>query len=355
MRVLQSFATGPGATNPYLAQLLRHLAPEPEVIGFTWGHALAAPFDVLHVHWPEALLHGSTTVRRALRRHLFRALLVRLWLHRRRIAVVRTLHDPHGQGAGSRTERALLARLDRRTTLWIRLNPATPVPDGATVRTILHGDYLDWFEAVDGTEPVPGRLLYFGLIRPQKGVPNLVEAFGTLAAGPDGTAVSLRVVGTPTDTDVGAEVLLAALADERVTVSLGHPSDPELATEIAQAELVVLPYRDLFGSAASVLALSLGRPILVPANPATAALAAEVGPGWVFRYAGELCAAAFRDALAGCREHRPAVADRPDLSARAWPIVAGRHRAAYGAALLQLGAATAPRATGLHPVDVPPG
>ena len=344
MRVLQSFATGPGTTNPYLVQLRARLIPEPEVIGFSWGRALAERYDVFHVHWPEAFLHGSTAVRSLVRRLLFRALLLRLWLQRRRIAVVRSLHDAPGHGAGSRTERALLARLDRRTTLWIRLSPATPVPDGTTAHTILHGDYLDWFEVGDNTDSVPGRLLYFGLIRPHKRVPDLVTAFTGLAAGPDGEAVSLRVVGSPTSTEIGAEVLLAARVDDRVTVSLGHPSDAELVAEIAQAELVVLPHRDLFGSEASVLALSLGRPILVPANPATAALADEVGRGWVFSYAGELTAAMCGDALARCRRERSHSADRPDLSARAWPVIAAQHRTAYAAALLLVAKPGAPPA-----------
>jgi len=351
MRVLQSFRTSQGTTNPYLVQLGTQLGPETEVLGFTWRRALAVPYDVFHVHWPESLLHGSSSVRPLVRRLLFRALLLRLWVRRRRTAVVRTLHDAHSQRAGSRIDRALLARLDRRTALWIRLNPATPVPDGAVARTIEHGDYRHWFDA-DGSEAsVPGRLLYTGLIRPNKGVPELVEAFTDLSAGPDGGAVSLRVVGTPTSTDLGAEVLLAALADDRVSVSLGHLSDPELAAEIAQAELVVLPYQDLYGLEASVLALSLARPILLPANPASTALRAEVGRGWVFTYTGVLTARVLDGALADCRDQRANRADLPDLSARAWPLIAAKHRAAYAAALRLVHGPAGPHVPGPEPVE----
>lgn len=336
MRVLQSFRTGQGTSNPYLVQLGAQLGPETEVLGFTWRRALAVPYDVFHVHWPDSLLHGSSSVRPLARRMLFRALLLRLWVRRRRTAVVRTLHDTHSQRAGSRIDRALLARLDQRTALWIRLNPATPVPDGAVARTIEHGDYRHWFDAGGSGSSVPGRLLYTGLIRPNKGVPNLVQAFTALSVGPDGGAVSLRVVGTPTSTGLGAEVLLAALADDRVSVSLGHLSDQELAAEIAQAELVVLPYQDLYGAEASVLALSLARPILVPANPATTALRGEVGRGWVFTYSGALTAGVLDGALDDCRDQRADRAEIPDLSARAWPLIAAKHRAAYADALLMV-------------------
>lgn len=351
MRVLQSFRTGQGTTNPYLVQLGTQLGPETEVLSFTWRRALAVPYDVFHVHWPDSLLHGSSSARSSVRRLLFRALLLRLWVRRHRTAVVRTLHDAHSQRAGSRIDRLLLARLDQRTALWIRLNPATPVPAGAVARTIEHGDYRPWFDGVGSEPSVPGRLLYSGLIRPNKGVPDLVQAFTALPVGPDGGAVSLRVVGTPTSTDLGAEVRLAALADARVSVSLGHLSDAELAAEIAQAELVILPYQDLYGSEAAVLALSLARPILVPANPATTALRSEVGRGWVFTYTGELTAGVLDGALADCREQLQNRADRPDLSARAWPIIAAKHRAAYAAALRLVRGPADPPVAGPEPVE----
>ncbi|TFD84549.1 hypothetical protein E3T61_19020 [Cryobacterium lactosi] len=348
MRVLQSFRTGQGTTNPYLVQLGAQLGPETEVLGFTWRRALGVPYDVFHVHWPESLLPGSSS---ALRRMLFRALLLRLWARRHRTAVVRTLHDAHSHRSGSRIDRALLARLDRRTALWIRLNPATPVPDGAVARTIEHGDYRYWFDEAGAASSVPGRLLYSGLIRPHKGVPDLVQAFTALPFGPDGGPISLRVVGTPISTDIGAEVLLAALDDDRVSVSLGHLSDSELAAEIAQAELVILPYQDLYGSEASVLALSLARPVLVPANAATRALRAEVGRGWVFTYTGALTARILDGALTECRAERAHRAERPDLSARAWPLIAAKHRAAYATALRLVRGTAGPSVPGPEPVD----
>ncbi|WEO79391.1 glycosyl transferase [Cryobacterium sp. SO2] len=337
MRVLQSFPTGRATTNPYLVQLADQLSPDPQVLGFNWRRALAERYDVFHAHWPEALLHGTTATRSFARRLLFRALLLRLWLHRNRTAVVRTVHNVRSHEAGSRAERALLARFDRRTTLWIRLNPTTDVPSDSPVRTIAHGDYRSWFQSVPFEPPVPGRVVYFGLIRPYKGVPDLIETFSALPAGPDGEPLSLRVVGRPTTADIGAEVLLAALADDRVSVSLGHASDIELARDVTQAELVALPYREMHNSGAAVLALSLGRPILVPSNPVTEALKAEVGRGWVFTYRGVLTAALLGGALERCRaEHPTGSPTRPDLSGRAWSVIAEQHREAYAAALSQV-------------------
>ena len=343
MRVLQSFPSGRTTTNPYLVQLAEQLAPEPEVLGFTWRRALTAPYDVFHVHWPEALLHGTTAGRSRGKRLLFRVLLLRLWWRRHRTAVVRTVHNVQSHEDGGRGERALLARFERRTTLWIRLNPTTEVPDGAPVRTIMHGDYRAWFAATPVGASVPGRIVYFGLIRPYKGVPDLIETFTTLAVGPDGDALSLRVVGRPTTADIGAEVTLAALNDGRVTVSLGHATDAELAKEVTQAELVALPYREMHNSGAAMLALSLGRPILVPSNPVTEALRIEVGRNWVFTYRGVLTAAHLSGALARCRAVQPlGQGAGPDLSERAWPVIADLHRDAYAAAAALVGGGPGP-------------
>jgi beta-1,4-mannosyltransferase len=334
MRVLQSFPAVRLTTNPYLIQLSDQLAPEPVMLTFTWRRALLEPYDVFHAHWPEALLHGTTSARSLARRLLFRALLLRLRLTRRQVAVVRTVHNLRSHEIGPRAERRLLERFDRATSYWIRLNPTTPTPAMAPVTTIEHGDYRDWFAGVAVPAPVAGRLVYFGLIRPYKNVPALIHAFTSLAIGPDGGALSLRVVGQPTSADIGAEVLLSATADDRIQVSLGHASDADLASEIGQAELVVLPYREMHNSGAALLALSLNRPILAPANPVTEALREEVGQAWVHTYTGTVTADILRDALGRVRALRPADPDaRPDLTVRAWPGIAAAHRRAYADAL----------------------
>jgi hypothetical protein len=68
--------------------------------------------------------------------------------------------------------------LERQTALVIRLNSATVVPDGLASATIVHGHYRDWFERYDKPDPRPGRLSYFGLIKPYKGVDRLLSAAG---------------------------------------------------------------------------------------------------------------------------------------------------------------------------------
>ena len=322
IRVLQSFPGGGPNTNPYLLQLVDSLPADVRVQTFSWRAALLGAYDVLHVHWPDRLTRGATPARTLLRRALLTCLLLRLRLTRR--ALVRTLHNLDSHERGDRWERRLLRAVDRRTTLRIRLNPHTPVPDGAPVRLIPHGHYRDWYRDVSATTPEPRRVLFFGLLRPYKGIEELVEAFEAL----DDPSARLRVVGKP-DSATLTEVLTGAEArDPRITTRLGYVPDEILAEEVQRSQLVVLPYRALHNSGAALLALSLDRPVLLPSNDVSGELTAEVGAEWVHTYRPPLTADDIRAALDG---GTPSEA-RPSFAGREWPEIGALHAEAYSAA-----------------------
>jgi beta-1,4-mannosyltransferase len=324
VRVLQSFPRPRRTTNPYLSQLLSAMPPDVDVSTFGWRTALTGRYDVLHVHWPEVMLRGSSRLRTAVRQVRFAALLLRVTA--RRTALVRTLHNTQPHEAPSAVERALLAWVERRTTLWIRLNPLTPAPTDAPVVTVLHGHYRDWYAPHPREQASPGRYLFFGLVRPYKGVEALLAAFERLRADD----VTLRIVGKPTSADLADAITRAAASEQRIGAHLDYVDEDVLAREISGAELVVLPYRELGNSGAALLALSLDRPVLVPDGPVVADLAREVGDGWVFTFDGELDEHDLTRALARAREPR---VPRPDLSRREWSDAGARHAEAYRAAV----------------------
>jgi beta-1,4-mannosyltransferase len=309
-------------------QLDRELRNHLQVDGFSWWRALTSTYDVFHVHWPEILLQGRTPARAWARRLLFALLLARLRL--RHTAVVRTLHNLRSHEGNSPTEQRLLQRFDRQTTLWIRLNPFTPLPADALNRTIAHGDYRAWFAAYACLPSVPGRVLYFGLIRPYKAIDTLIAAF-TARMDAAASSSTLRIVGQPQTPQLARTLGTLATGDSRIEFSLGYASDETLAREIGEAELVVLPYQEMHNSGAAVLALSLGRPVLVPQNTVTEALANEVGSDWVVTYPGVLSAQALADAIVAIR--RPRQSERPELSARTWAAGVAGHLDAYECAV----------------------
>lgn len=344
LTVLQSFPGPRPTTNPYLVELVGALPATVRTLTFTWRTALTGRYDVLHLHWPEKLLRGHGPLRTAARHVATLALLLRLTLTR--TPVVRTLHNVRPHEPGGVIEGLVLRALDRRTTLAIRLVPTTTlppdVPAGTPLVTIPHAHYRGWYAQHPRPQRRAGRVLFFGLVRPYKGVEDLLAAFRALP----GDAVSLRVVGSPESDGLARAVAALAEGDDRVGLLLEYVDEATLATEIGEAQLVVLPYRELHSSGAALLALSLDRPVLVPAGAAASDLAAEVGPRWVHTFDGGVTAADLAAALSatatatvpvpsvtGATDTRGSDDDRPDLSARDWDHVAPAHVQAYRTAL----------------------
>jgi len=320
--VLQSFPAPRPTTNPYVVQLARCLRErdDVELTTFSWRAALLHRHDVLHVHWPETLLAGTSPARTAVRRLLFVLALLRWRLDR--TAVVATVHNLRPHEGASPVARVLLRRLDRRVGVRIAINEHTPPPQRGGQHMVLHGHYRDWYADAPNPPAEPARLAAVGLVRPYKGIPSLVAVVRDAARHRSG--IRLHVAGKAPDPADEAAVRAAAGDDPAVELSLRHQTDDELATAVRRASVVVLPYRDLFNSGAALLALSLDRPVLVPRNAVTDRLAEEVGAGWVLRYDGEL---APEDVVAAV--DAPVPAGRPDLDLRDWTRAAEAHVTAY--------------------------
>lgn len=326
--VLQSFPTPRSTTNPYLIMLAESLARVPSVLvkNFSWPTALFTRYDVFHVHWPEILVSGHTPLKKLARQLLFCTLLVRLRLLG--TPIVRTVHNIELPDGISRGEVALLQIFNRQTCLRIRINATTEIPPGQPSATILHGHYRTWFAKYPRPESVPGQVGYIGLIRRYKGVDGLLKAFKQIQ--PDSLAATLHIAGKPSSEEIAEEMRALAAGDDRIRLSLHFLTDAELAEEVSKAELMVLPYKEMHNSGGVLAALSLDRPVLVPDNEANRRLAAEVGPGWIHRYQGELMGQDIENAIGSIRSTPPE--HEPDLSARDWRQTGQDHVTAYGTA-----------------------
>jgi beta-1,4-mannosyltransferase len=220
----------------------------------------------------------------------------------------------------------LLRLFDRWTSYGIAINAHTEPPVGLPTAVILHGHYRDWFARFPQSGSVPGRLAYFGLIRPYKGVEDLIAAFRGL---PD-DGLSLTVSGKPRTPELTGELRAGAAGDDRITLELEYVSDERLAARVSEAELVVLPYREMHNSGAALAALSMSRPVLLPANAVNVELGDEMGPGWVLTYDGDPTTEVLRQGLAelAATERSP----EPNLSRREWSETGRRHVEAYAEA-----------------------
>jgi glycosyltransferase involved in cell wall biosynthesis len=108
-------------------------------------------------------------------------------------------------------------------------------------------------------------LLYFGIIRPFKGLEDLIEAFETL----DNEAVKhywLTVVG---ETWEGWDEPIRRIASSphraRITLVNRFVDDGEITAHFAGADAVVLPYRRSSASGPAHIAMSSGLPLVITA------------------------------------------------------------------------------------------
>jgi glycosyltransferase involved in cell wall biosynthesis len=168
-------------------------------------------------------------------------------------------------------------------------------------------------------------VLFFGLLRPYKGLDVLLEAWRGIAGA------ELWVVGRPR-MDIGA---LKAAAPPSVRFVERFVADDEAAALFERADLVVLPYRQIDQSGVLFTALAFGRPLLLSAVGGFPEVAAEG--------AAELVAAgdpaALHDALRrllddpAAREQLAAGARTAAAGRFSWDAIARRHLELYATLL----------------------
>ena len=137
--------------------------------------------------------------------------------------------------------------------------------DPARTHVIPHGAF-DYLTRLPREEPLPAPLrkaegpvvLFFGLLRPYKGIDVLLQAFREVRGA------ELWIVGNPR---MPVEPLrrLAARCDANVRFEPRFITDPEIPAYFRRADLVVLPYRDVEHSGVLYTALAFGKPMVLTA------------------------------------------------------------------------------------------
>ena len=120
----------------------------------------------------------------------------------------------------------------------------------------------------------------FRPVQEYKGVDDLLSAFSAI---PDGIAAHLTVAGKCDDPELRSRLHeLADTTGARVVLRLEHVPEEEVALLFAATEVVVLPFRRVTTSGSAMLALSHGKPLIVPDLPGLADLPDKA----VLRYGG---------------------------------------------------------------------
>lgn len=137
--------------------------------------------------------------------------------------------------------------------------------DPDRIRVIHHGTF-DYLTQLPEEEPLPPELagaegpviLFFGLLRPYKGVDTLLESFRQVEGA------ELWIVGNPR-MDVEPLRQLASEAPGRVRFLTRFIEDAEIPAIMRRADIVTLPYRDAEHSGVLYTALAFGKPLVLSA------------------------------------------------------------------------------------------
>ena len=185
---------------------------------------------------------------------------------------VLTAHDAQPRGAGRRVLRAWRALLAEMDAVVAHSEPGRDqlaqlgVPL-ARIHVIPHGafEHLAAQPGDAALDPAAGDLdghrvvLFFGLLRPYKGLDTLIEA---LAATPPDTV--LLVVGMPRMQIDSLQRRSGELGiADRVRWVTRFVSDAEAAAYFARADVIALPYRETEQSGVLNTALAFGRPLVL--------------------------------------------------------------------------------------------
>jgi len=173
---------------------------------------------------------------------------------------------------------------------------------------------------------VPGPVvLFFGLLRPYKGLDVLLAAFREVEGA------ELWVVGMPR-MDLAPLEDLARRAPGTVRFVRRFVTDPEIPSFFRRADLVVLPYREIDQSGVLYTALAFGKPLVLSDVGGFGEVAREHGAGRLVPPGDpDALAEALQELLADplARERLGAAAARAAAGSYSWDAVASRTVALY--------------------------
>ncbi|MBI1737078.1 MAG: glycosyltransferase [Candidatus Rokubacteria bacterium] len=233
--------------------------------------------EILHLHWIAEVSGADerNPLKYVLKQLVFRLdVILASLLTRGRI--VWTVHNlTSHENRHPRGDLAARRFLARRAASLIAHSPSARALISRTYGTpperillVPHGHYLDRYENAVGRRESRRRLgldddafvfLFFGSLRPYKGVEDLVAAF---ERRPEPHA-RLVIAGPASDARY-LETIRARASAERVLLRPGFVDDKDVQVFFNAADVVVLPFRDVLTSASVILAMSFARMVVAP-------------------------------------------------------------------------------------------
>lgn len=271
-----------GTENPYITLLVRGLRQIGYEVSYVsacsprWLWENRKNVDVLHFQWAQYFYDSDNALSSTIWAIFFfvKLLIARILGYE----IVWTVHNimPHEESLGYGDIIARCSLVFLANNIIVHCCEAARLLKGAFgtigarchLHVIPHGHYIGWYPDAPSKSEVRAHFripdseyvyLYFGAIRPYKGLEKLIHTFQKL------TSSRLIIAGKPHDSQTEALIRQWSEKDPRIFLHLSFVPDERVTSFFECADAVVLPFSDVLTSGSAVLALSLGRPVIAPA------------------------------------------------------------------------------------------
>lgn len=119
-------------------------------------------------------------------------------------------------------------------------------------------DHYPAKKQTNSTETKALKLLFFGFIRPYKGLDLLLDAFEEIK----NKNIELQIVGEVWNELSALEKRIREIGNSRISYNFSYVNDDEAADYFLDSDVIVLPYRSAPGSAVVSLAYRYGKPVI---------------------------------------------------------------------------------------------
>ena len=277
------------ANNPYQDLLAQHLLKQEVVVDFPSGYKRGlhfsrilgasggTPYAMLHLHWPDPYLRGTSGLAKCAYAWKLRLDLVLALRGNRKLAW--TVHNLGSHDSGNNpVEHSFYLWLAKKAAVLFAHDQSL-VPEisrrlrvpGEKITVIPHGHYHDVYGAAPEKKlarkelglPTAGRMaLFLGMLRPYKGLEELLDIWPKVhRAQPGGHLV---IVGGGNDSQYIEYIKKRCSQLEAVSLVAEFVEDSQIPLYYGAADLAVFPFRMITTSGSLILALSYNCPVVTP-------------------------------------------------------------------------------------------
>jgi len=285
--------------NPYTSLLYEQIIKynDIQVDEFRNKEAIVGEFDIIHVHWPEAMLIKIKNPMLACLYVLKFCLAVKI-LKLKGSKLIWTIHNLKSHEDNFSLLRNTYFRwfvntvdgvlVLSETTLEL-VEKTYPELLNKPLEVTPHGHYKNIYPNFISRQEARNKLglnmedtvfLFVGQIRRYKNLLSLISAFRETKE----PTYKLVIAGLPDSNELMNEIQSESALDSRITAHLQFVSTDDMQIYLNSADALVLPYKEILNSGTAVLGLSFNKPLILPNKGAMAELKKIVGSEWVYTY-----------------------------------------------------------------------